>query len=765
MPCAPPLYFLVATLGLGSCDRDVPLAAEAQAQTPPQAQVTALPGCAAVEFEVSGSDRVTATFPDPSRCPNGLMLVSGGAATFDRPGGGRLTLSVRVLNRAAESIALPVRLLLQPDSAVVLFPPGLARNGKKGATAQNAAGTIPLGEPHAGAWFWNVGTGTQLAAGATTNPAELVFVVESGVHRVRLGFGAEARPSGPPGADWPVLTNTYPELDTSRVVQLPGDMFLVYRTDITLRFKPGVSDAGKAAFFARHLMTVLGVTQSGMFFVRIPDPGPSVQSLFQALDQLRSEPEILLVASIERTPMPHRDGARLPVDGPGQARGNWLSNSSSTWAMRAIRAPLAWGCETGDYGGVPVPVGIFEWKHQPTHPEFARSTPQPWQADDAFLPKGIKPAPPDTVVVKETHAVATTGLLSAEGDNASGIAGVNWRTRLFLYAGFSGSNHKLPLYTGFYHLAAPLVSDDIRVLSLSVDDGFPVSLPAIDRESRIRQVAAELQNLLLDKLPSLLIVVAAGNESYQDPVTKYLQDTRAALLRGALLLLRDDPRYRDRIVVVAGTESGNRLWRSTNFFKGGATDIAAPAEDVRVLARWSGQTGSAVPLTTTNGTSLAAPLVAGVAAQLWAMNPNLTPAEVKDYILRGAREPRLSPTTGLPVPPNPVAGAPETVYQLDAYGALALLARERPVTPICGFPVRVGARSRRARAQRRPVVPGGGGGRALRAAVRRPGRPAHRGPHAGSGGHVAERRDRAGPSRHLGPAPAARCPGAALLGA
>jgi len=34
-----------------------------------------------------------------------------------------------------------------------------------------------------------------------------------------------------------------------------------------------------------------------------------------------------------------------------------------------------------------------------------------------------------------------------------------------------------------------------------------------------------------------------------------------------------------------------------------------------------------------------------------------------------------------------VSGAPDTIYQLDAYGALSLLARERPTTPICGFPV------------------------------------------------------------------------------
>ena len=71
-----------------------------------------------------------------------------------------------------------------------------------------------------------------------------------------------------PQADttWPVLINRLADLDTTRVVQL--DSGLVFRTDITLSFKAGISDSAKRAFFARHSMTVVGVTQSGKFFTR-----------------------------------------------------------------------------------------------------------------------------------------------------------------------------------------------------------------------------------------------------------------------------------------------------------------------------------------------------------------------------------------------------------------------------------------------------------------------------------------------------------------
>jgi len=87
-------------------------------------------------------------------------------------------------------------------------------------------------------------------------------------------------------------------------VQLPGDTFQLFRTDITIRFRIGVSDSAKRVFFDRRSMIVVGVTRSGEFFVRIPDPGPSAKSLFDVLDALRGEPAVSIVSIIPRTPFP-----------------------------------------------------------------------------------------------------------------------------------------------------------------------------------------------------------------------------------------------------------------------------------------------------------------------------------------------------------------------------------------------------------------------------------------------------------------------------
>lgn len=116
-----------------------------------------------------------------------------------------------------------------------------------------------------------------------------------------LGAGGVQQPS------WPLLIDSFPRLDTTRLVQLSSGR-LLYRANITLRFKDNISESAKAAFFSRHNMTVVGVTRSGQFFVGIPDPGPSLDSLFSVLEQLNQEPEVLVAASLNFSPLqPVRD--------------------------------------------------------------------------------------------------------------------------------------------------------------------------------------------------------------------------------------------------------------------------------------------------------------------------------------------------------------------------------------------------------------------------------------------------------------------------
>ncbi len=74
------------------------------------------------------------------------------------------------------------------------------------------------------------------------------------------------------------------------------------------------------------------------------------------------------------------------------------------------------------------------------------------------------------------------------------------------------------------------------------------------------------------------------------------------------------------------------------------------------------------PFRVDSGTSFAAPLVSGIAALLFAVDPTLTPAQVKQFIVQGAqRSGRLA--GGIPI--------------VDAYESLKLAA-QRKGAPLCG---------------------------------------------------------------------------------
>ena len=562
-------------------------------------------------------------------------------------------------------------------------------------------------------WWEPAGGGTRTNIGS---PVTLTADYRDGLHkRVAFNFiGAQAfsagspwmdnfvvaKPAPPPPPDtaWTYLTDHMPTFDTSRLATLPGDTLRVFRTDISMTFNTNVTDAEKRTFFANHSMTHIQVTPTARFFVRIPDRG-SADSVLQTIASLGNEPQIARAGWVLRNESSPLLSYRFPVDGPGLQRADWVPSAPTalnTWAMRAIHAPLAWGCETGDYDNTPVRLGILELKHQSTHPEFVRSNPQLWQPpDDAGLTAFASPKPQADVQTGETHATATSGLLAAEGNNNSGIAGLNWRSDLRPYAVYSAANRALPFYTGLFVLTGKLNADAPRVLSVSIDQTLPPMKPAAPqdtahREESIQNAIGDLSRLLHDT-PGLLIVVAAGNERYRGTVANYFLEPQPALLRLALLrILRDSAQYRGQILVVAGSRIGNNFWdvspylssEGSNFFTD-VTEIAAPAQDVRVLDYWTGQTGAAVPTISKSGTSLAAPLVAGVAGLLLAMDPSLTAPDVKDLIIQGAQQPR-SDDNGNVGPAQQVAGAPQTVYQVDAYGSLKLLAAKRQHIPLCG---------------------------------------------------------------------------------
>jgi hypothetical protein len=495
-----------------------------------------------------------------------------------------------------------------------------------------------------------------------------------------------------PVAGWPILGMQIPLPDTSKVVTSPNGDLVLFRTDIKLRFVPGTSDASKQELFTRYSMTVLGEEPTGGFFVRIPDPGPDWSALHQVLDLLNAEPTVRTAAPLLRGNLEVTPNARYPSDGAGFQRTDWLQGSASTWALRAIRAPLAWGCENGSYGGVLPRIGLLEGRHNGTNPDIIASSPQLRSADTLGVAitsrYGLIQSTSAKIAELSAHATWTSTLLSATGNNDLGTSGVMWRSRLYLYEAVDPAGFALPFSAAFYRIVSTVVSDAPRILSISVDQYLPQNALGSDKELWIAELAGQVESML-QRADSLTIVMAAGDSAFVGTRQAYDQVAQPGILLSALLRLK--AQYPDRILIVSGTTEPGQFAASfpgtpdpkdgANYFTG-LTDILAPAAEVSVQTT----SGSIVQA---SGTSLSAPLVAGVAGQLLTMNPLLTPSDIARLLRDGAKQERVNPITGaIELPPSiPVTGSSDVVRQLDAYGSLSLLSATDASTPICGFPV------------------------------------------------------------------------------
>lgn len=168
---------------------------------------------------------------------------------------------------------------------------------------------------------------------------------------------------------WPILTGTMPVLDTSKVVApATGSTTLFYRTEVILRFQPGLTDPEKAQFFARHGMVVVAALRGDRFIVRWPDPGSNIESFRDRMSSIEAEQEIHLIAPILRTPLIQQINGRFPEDAPAFPRSRWFDGSTTrnaTGSSLSFRpfAPISFAADVyPDLGGTISTLGaVRDW--------------------------------------------------------------------------------------------------------------------------------------------------------------------------------------------------------------------------------------------------------------------------------------------------------------------------------------------------------------------------------------------------------------------
>lgn len=250
------------------------------------------------------------------------------------------------------------------------------------------------------------------------------------------------------------------------------------------------------------------------------------------------------------------------------------------WGIQKINTPLAWNYTTGSSEVV---VGVIDTGIDYNHQDIVQNM---WISPNGKLLNGWNFADnDDNSIDNDGHGSHVAGTIGAVGNNGIGITGVCWNVKV--------ASLKFGL--------------DIASAIAAIDFANNFNIQILNASWGGRAYSYSLK-YAIENYNGLFIASAGNNGTNNDiePIYPASYDS-------------------DNIISVAATDPYDTLARFSNYGIE-SVDIAAPGTDILSLDL----DGEYSPL---NGTSMAAPHVAGVAALLKSYLPNISTSSLKNIIL------------------------------------------------------------------------------------------------------------------------------------
>lgn len=263
------------------------------------------------------------------------------------------------------------------------------------------------------------------------------------------------------------------------------------------------------------------------------------------------------------------------------------------WGLQRSGCPLAWNHTTGN---ADIVVGITDSGINYNHPDLKDNM---WSAPGGQGVRGWNFENNSNDIMDRTgHGTHVAGTIGAVGNNIIGTTGVCWNVKLAA----------LKIGDSAFDLAAAIDA---------IDYANRNRIPILNNSWGSRLFSSSLK-YAIDNYDGLFIVSAGNKGSNNDVIPVYPANYDS-----------------ENIISVAASDSNDALALFSNY-GAASVDIAAPGTDIL-------STSFNSEYSYMDGTSMAAPHVAGAAALLKGYMPRLRPSEIKDIILSSVdKRPQLS---------------------------------------------------------------------------------------------------------------------------
>ena len=295
------------------------------------------------------------------------------------------------------------------------------------------------------------------------------------------------------------------------------------------------------------------------------------------------------------------------------------------WGMEEINAPSAWNYSTGSDN---VYVAIIDSGIDHTNPDLTANI----AVDLSY--RTVTGSTHDAVD-DYGHGTHVAGIIGARGNNGIGVAGINWNVKMIPVKALDQSgNGSLATVISAVNYVTDLIDDgvNIRAVNLSLETYINIE-PNHDN-----LVGFPLWRAFkaLDDTNQAVIVVAAGN--YSETIGEPSLYAHGLVPSAGCYVYPASFLGLDNMISVSALAQVPLVGTTyTALFSNKGADISAPGVDI--LSTWLQSLRTkikddGVSLETKQGTSMAAPHIAGAAALLSSIMPNMTAYQVKQSILR-----------------------------------------------------------------------------------------------------------------------------------